>query len=297
MTLRVISLGVGVQSMTLALMAERGDVGPKPDCAITADPGWERKASYEYFEYLRPLLSYPVYVVRAGNIRDDLIARSSARSGRFVTVPYFLKTTIPAGTEVPVLDSDDNVVGTRITDKEEVRDGIGRRQCTTHYKIEPINRKLREILGKGPHDRLAPGSVEQWIGISLDEIVRATPSKLKFSVKRFPLLEQRMSRSDCVRWLEERQYRVPPKSACVGCPFHDNATWRDLKMNSPEAFADAVVVDKAIRKFVGPRVVLRAEQFTHRSLRPLDEVDFSNEEDRGQINLFEALECEGMCGL
>ncbi len=31
--LRVLSLGVGVQSVTLALMAARGDIGCMPDCA------------------------------------------------------------------------------------------------------------------------------------------------------------------------------------------------------------------------------------------------------------------------
>ena len=32
--LRVLSLGVGVQSTTLALMAAHGEVGPMPNCAI-----------------------------------------------------------------------------------------------------------------------------------------------------------------------------------------------------------------------------------------------------------------------
>ena len=37
--LRVLSLGAGVQSTTLALMASHGDAGPIPDCAIFADTG------------------------------------------------------------------------------------------------------------------------------------------------------------------------------------------------------------------------------------------------------------------
>jgi hypothetical protein len=35
--LRVISLGAGVQSTTMALMAARGEIAPMPDCAIFAD--------------------------------------------------------------------------------------------------------------------------------------------------------------------------------------------------------------------------------------------------------------------
>jgi len=37
--LRALSLGAGVQSTTLALMAAHGEVGPMPDCAIFADTG------------------------------------------------------------------------------------------------------------------------------------------------------------------------------------------------------------------------------------------------------------------
>jgi hypothetical protein len=39
--LRVLSLGAGVQSTTLALLAAHGEVGPMPDCAIFADTRWE----------------------------------------------------------------------------------------------------------------------------------------------------------------------------------------------------------------------------------------------------------------
>ena len=42
---RVLSLGAGVQSSCLALMAEKGEYGlPKPDLAIFADTGWEPQA-------------------------------------------------------------------------------------------------------------------------------------------------------------------------------------------------------------------------------------------------------------
>lgn len=42
--LRVLSLGVGGQSTTLALMAAHGEIGPMPDCSIFADTGWEPAA-------------------------------------------------------------------------------------------------------------------------------------------------------------------------------------------------------------------------------------------------------------
>jgi len=41
-TLVVISLGAGVQSSTMALMAATGEL-PRPDCAIFADTGYDLK--------------------------------------------------------------------------------------------------------------------------------------------------------------------------------------------------------------------------------------------------------------
>lgn len=42
--LRALSLGAGVQSTTMALMAAHGEIGPMPDCAIFADTGWGAKS-------------------------------------------------------------------------------------------------------------------------------------------------------------------------------------------------------------------------------------------------------------
>lgn len=74
--LRALSLGAGVQSTTLALMAAHGEIGPMPDCAIFADTGWEPEAVYRHLEWLMSgnVLPFPVHIVSSGNIRDDLVA-------------------------------------------------------------------------------------------------------------------------------------------------------------------------------------------------------------------------------
>jgi hypothetical protein len=267
--LRALSLGAGVQSTTLALMSARGDL-PRVDCAIFSDTGWEPAAVYRHLQWLETQLPFPVHRVSAGNIRDDVISGNSGRSGRFASIPWFLRG--PDG-----------------------KAGMGRRQCTAHYKLEPIARKVRALLGVGPRDYIAPGSVEMWIGISTDEIQRMKPSKRRYLVNRHPLIETDVSRRNCIRWLEERQYRIPPKSARIGCPFHDDNAWRQMRDTAPDEFADAVAADRLIRDG-GSHRGIRGQQFMHRSLQPLDQVDFSTWAERGQSDLFN-LECEGMCGV
>lgn len=163
----------------------------------------------------------------------------------------------------------------------------------TEFKIVPIRRKVRELVDLTRKRSPAYPVVEQWIGISCDEVIRAKPSFEAWQIKRFPLIEKRMSRQDCLAWLRRHGYPEPPKSACIGCPFHDNARWRRMRDHDPEAWADAVAADKALR--TGLRGI-RGEVFLHRSCVPLDQADLSTAADRGQLDLWPN-ECEGMCGL
>lgn len=261
--LRILSLGAGVQSSTLALMAAKGEIGPMPDAAIFADTGWEPKHVYEWLDFIESKLPFPLYRVKEGNLREDVISRSNSRGKRFASVPFFMK--MPNGTKA-----------------------IGKRQCTGEYKLRPIQRKVVELMG----GKRPKGGVEMWIGISTDEVIRMKPSRVQYIVNRWPLIERRMNRSDCLRWFEKEGLPHPPKSSCIGCPFHSDVLWRDLKNNYPEEWQDAVEIDRQIRNQPG----FRGEQYMHRSLKPLDEVDLRSDEEIGQFDLF-GNDCEGMCGV
>lgn len=266
--LRALSLGAGVQSTALVLMAAHGEIGPMPDCAIFADTGWEPRAVYEHLAWLRSpnVRPFPVHIATAGNIRDGLVR--GAQGERWASIPAFTKSA--SGTV-----------------------GMIRRQCTKVLKIVPIRRKVRELVGltgKRSPDRLV---VEQWIGISLDEIVRMKMSFEPWQVNRWPLIEMGMTRRDCLRWMERHGYPMPPKSACIGCPYHSDVMWRQMREEDPDGFADAVAIDRLIR--TGFRN-LRGEAYLHRSCVPLDEADLDTPADKGQLDLF-ADECDGMCGV
>jgi hypothetical protein len=81
----VISLGAGVQSTALYLLACDGQLGPV-DTAIFADTGWEPGAVYDHLARLEDFGNekIPIRRVGGGNLRDT-------QSGRdFADVPYFL---------------------------------------------------------------------------------------------------------------------------------------------------------------------------------------------------------------
>jgi len=181
-------------------------------------------------------------------------------------------------------------VGTRRTAKETVSIGMIRRQCTTEFRTVPIRRKVRALAGLTRKRSPSFPVVEAWIGISTDEIIRAKPSFEAWQIKRFPLIEQRMTRQDCLAWLRRHDYPTSPKSACIGCPFHDDSRWRYMRDQDPDAWLDAIEVDRTIR--TGLRGI-RGEVFLHRSAVPLDEADVSTPTDHGQLDLW-VNEREGM---
>ena len=247
-TLRILSLGAGVQSSTLALLACEGAL-PGLDGAIFADTQAEPKAVYEQVDRLEAELTkagIPLYRVTVGSLRDDSINPSH----RYASVPYFVRN--PDGSE-----------------------GMGRRQCTNEYKLQPIMRKCRELLGASPPKfRTVPRGnvVEQWIGFSTDEIHRANNRRENlYAIKRFPLLELGMSRKDCIKWLDQRGWGHTVKSACTFCPFHGNRQWRDMRDNHPEDWADAVDFDRAIRNGGARGLPLNGTAYLHRSRVPLDQ--------------------------
>ncbi len=266
----IISLGAGVQSTTMALMAARGEITPMPDCAIFADTGAEPRAIYAHLDWLETQLPFPVYRVSAGNLRVQILGAMNGNNRMDARPPFFT-----------------------------LKGGMLNRQCTQDFKIRPIIKKVRELIGLKPRSR-GPKTpiVEQWIGISTDEMIRMKDSRLTYIKHRWPLIEAGMSRAKCLSWCASRGFPRPVKSACTFCPYHDDAQWRSMKENDPISFAEAVAIDKAIRPGMpGPRRPNGEQWFVHRNRVPLDEVDLSTAAERGQIEFGFLQECEGMCGV
>jgi hypothetical protein len=211
--MHVISLGAGVQSTTMALMAAHGEITPMPSCAIFADTGAEPAHVYEHLKWLMSsnVLPYPVHIVSAGNIAEDLKRgyTTVGSQGRFAGAPFFIKRMKPNGASYEI--------------------SMGRRQCTRHYKVDVLKQAQRKLLGYAAGTRIPVDSITVWIGISLDEAVRARPARDKWQINRHPLLEKQINRRQCLEWLEAKAYPRPKKSACTFCPFHDDMTWCRLR--------------------------------------------------------------------
>jgi len=282
----VLNLGAGVQSSALALMAAHGDITPLPDFAVFADVGAEPDEVYEWLETLRGLINkaphpFPIHTVRHGNLTENQLkpAVATKKAINYEIGEKYMRRIIPMFGILP--------------DGKKTA-AIGR-SCTADYKIKPIEKKIKELceIKRGQKHI----TVTQWIGISWDEIQRAKEARQHWTQLRYPLLELKMTRSKIIEWMKDRGFPNPPRSACYYCPFHSDHEWRRMRDNDPKYFNKAIEFDKKIRELGKTDRAMKMEVYLHNSCKPLDEIDFDNDEDKGQQVWDFKAECEGMCGV
>lgn len=300
----VMNVGLGVQSTCMALMSIYDDL-PRPDAFIFADTGWERDGTYENLQRLAPLAqqaNIPFVIAGTADIKENNIALEiktelpyfvnpsrycSVTEKRELFIKDIKKRYYKDKRELSLLDVGDmqDVIDASLIDfDKKVEEGIITdgykamtttmlgRQCTHKYKVRPVQKYCREVLGA---KKKTP--VGSWIGISTDEWTRMATSTVKYTVLFYPLIDMKMSREDCKQYLTDKDYPIPVKSSCIGCPFHSNATW--LEMTDAE-IADAADFEDVVNTRLQAHPKLKDVPYyengvrLHKSMRPIRERPF-----------------------
>ena len=266
--IKIISLGVGVQSSAMYYMSSMGEI-ERCDHAIFADTGGEKKKTLEYFDLLSIWANenngIPLHRSCYKNLLNDLLNQTNSSGNRFASIPAF---TMNDGAK-----------------------GMLRRQCTYEYKITQVNKKIREIIGIQGRKRLP--KIEIYQGITVDEAHRMTIPQEKWKINVYPFCGYRvypdgrcdkmdsrvMSRNDIFNWYEEKKLPLPEKSSCVFCPFQSDQNWIRLKNTTPSDFEQACVVDEKIRD--SSKKGIKSKIYLHDSLVPLREVNLN--ENQGTL--------------
>ena len=275
--LRVLSLGGGVQSTVLCLLAEDGAFDGKPDCAIFADTGWEPQSVYDNIDWLETQVTFPIYRVSNGrNLFEDVREGVNAQGQPWLTLPVYLS------------DQDGNETG------------INWRQCTKNYKLDPIRRTVQDLLGVSPRQIVFPETnIEMWLGITTDEATRIKPSRNWWITNCYPLVtDMPMTREQCRQWFAQRYpTRRLTRSACIGCPFRSSMSWLEVKEAEPDKFQEAVDLDNLLRSPEhNAGKMFRKQAFLHHRRIPLEDAVKLDVQQASGTNQF-VNECEGYCGL
>lgn len=246
------SCGGGTQSAAIAALIVQG-ILPKPDLAIIVDTERERETTWAYYDaVLAPELCR--VGVQLHRVKTSEFSDSSLYAGAeddTLLIPAFYK------------DSAGNI-------------GKMRGFCSGTWKRDTVRRWARANGVK--HGRL-------WLGISADEPRRIrADSGVSWLSPWYPLgpTELRYTRGMCISAVKNLGWPAPPRSSCWMCPNAGDQEWRRLKVEAPEDWEKACVVDEEIRSRE-PGVYL------HRSGVPLRDVDLTD----SQMSFGDM--CAGMC--
>lgn len=244
----IVTYGGGIQSTTIAALIVAGKL-PRPERIVMADTGRERSAVWRYLDEVtnHRLSAIGLQVERIDPVKYTRWGLSFGQAPNASGDPVG-DLLIPVYTSTGKLPTF----------------------CSNEWKQRPVRRYLAEN-GYGPRN-----PIRLWFGMSLDEVVRMRQSDVKWIENHYPLVlnpDTRMSRGDCVSFLEREGWPTPPKSACWMCPHRDDDTWIEMKRDDPDDFAAAVELEREIQE--GGRW---GDVWLHESRKPLDEIEFEKKD-------------------
>ena len=206
------AFGGGPPSVALMILNVWGEINPPAQLVVFADTGGEKAETYRLLPiYEDWAAEYGLEFVRTqaamGSLKDRIL---NHRSVKGVPIPAFTDT------------------------------GMGKRMCTVRWKIQPSEKYLRARFG-----RLA--RITAQLGYTWEETHRMRDAKYKLTTNRFPLIEKRLTRQNCVEIIKMAGLPVPPWTACLFCPLQNNTRWREEAGRFPEDFKEAVAIDDLLR--------------------------------------------------
>ena len=275
LSLTIMSLGGGVQSSVMALMASQslpptgsgGGFDRVPDCAIflRRHPLGAAQRLRARRVARRPALSFPLYVVDNGrSLREDLRALTNHSGSRsYVDIPVYLKGRGGEG------------------------DGIGSRQCTDNYKIRHTPKDTRDARTETPtarprrDDRRAVAGHVHRRGHTHEDLPRPMDNQ------SLPAHREGDVQAG-LRRLVDLPLRQTPGALC---PFQSRHRWVETKRRWPELFAEAVEIDARLRD----GLAFAKEPYLHALRMPLAEAVTLDEAKMGEDEQRDGFgnECEG----
>lgn len=200
------SYGGGVQSVAIGVLIREGAL-PKPDLAVIADTGRERRTTWQYLhDHMQPYLDQIGLTVQ---VAPHSLARKDLYDN-------FGLTLIPAYTA----------------------EGRLAAFCSGEWKRDVIERWLRL---RGVKECVS------WIGYSIDEVRRVPRKDHRAWCRlEFPLIDKMVNRAMCVGIIRAAGLPVPGKSRCYQCPHQNSEEWADT-LADPVDGPKAIACDEEMR--------------------------------------------------
>ena len=247
------SSGGGTQSCCIAALIVQGKL-PKPDICVIADTEFENDRTWEYL-YSTVMPELVAVGVEVHRIKDSEYAAPWGNPSVHKGFASSGQLMIPAYTDMSGNTAHLSKLST---------------YCSNAWKQEVVDRWLSKERG------VTRSMMVKWIGFSRDECKRvwrmAKGEEYQKGLIRFPLIHDvPTTRQEAINIVKSMGWPDPPRSRCWMCPNQNDHEWREIKAD-PEMWKCAVEFEREFRK-------RDPHAFLHRSGKPIDEVDFTEEDD------------------
>jgi len=244
MTIRVFSYGGGVQSTAALVLAAQGKIDYPLFLFANVGDDSEHPATLAY-------------------VRDVAMPYAAANGIEIRELQKRMKRGSRAG-EVETIYSRVMNNRSQVIPAYFAKSGApGNRSCTSDFKIKIIAAEQKR-RGATADDPAIAG-----LGISIDEYQRMRlDSGIAWQRVEYPLIDLRLTRTDCRAIIAHAGLPIPAKSACYFCPYQSMRHWRDLKEHEPQLFAHAVALEKRLLDVAATR---DDALYLTRALIPLEE--------------------------
>ena len=135
------------------------------------------------------------------------------------------------------------------------------RWSTRDYKVTPIH----------AHYRSLKSHIFEYLGIAYDEIERMKENKMPYITSLFPLIDEKLSRQDCIDIITKEGFPIPIKSGCYFCPFNTDGRWEYIWKHHRRRFANAMSLEETSKHFPDQKLtratlrVLRRNRFNQKT--------------------------------
>jgi len=208
---RLVAYGGGVNSTAMVVeLVRRGEM---PTAVLFSDTGGEKPATYEYMalfnDWLKRNAAQELIVLKKGG-RQETLEENLLRAKSLPSLAY------------------------------------GFHRCAQEFKIQPMDKwrnnfpPARELFARGE-------KIEKCIGYDAGEAHRAKRANEQNDpkeIRRYPLIEWDMGRSECIAAITAAGLPPPPKSSCFFCPASKPSEVLKLAADHPDLFARAVAIER-----------------------------------------------------
>lgn len=238
MRTQIWSSGGGVQSTALAVLIVEGKL-PAPDLAVIADTEREMSTTWDYLNRvtLPALAAVGVVLHRVKKSDYATVDLWGGKDGNSLLIPAYTTKEGDVG-KMPGF-------------------------CSNEWKLRVIQRWATREHGVK--------AATMWMGISTDEMKRATPGKGKWE-KRYPLIELGLNRGECVGIVKRAGWPEAPRSSCWMCPQHREGEWQWQQEKAPRDLVKAIHFEREIQK-------RDPHAWLHQDCKPLDQVKFDEKNE------------------